>query len=113
MLYRVHSNILTSCDISYPSGTLSTLDGISQKGINKLLERGVITEARLPPLIVIIQDKKLVGKLYQHDVKDAEQLLSADLKELSGKLSIAESVLLSVVSKVQRYVNPVSVKLRR
>ena len=105
-LYRIHSAVRSSCDIVYGEKTISTLDSISQKGINKLLERGTITEMSLPPLFFLVVDRSLIKKLAYIGIEDAAQLLCADLGELSVKLNIAETILQEVVKQIEVYLNP-------
>ena len=106
VLYRIHSAVRSSCDIVYGEKTISTLDSISQKGINKLLERGTITEVSLPPLFFLVVDRSLIEKLADIGIEDAAQLLCADLGELSVKLNIAETILQEVVKQIEVYLNP-------
>ena len=106
MLYRIHSNLRSSCDIVYEVGSISSLDDISQKGINKLLERGTITEVSLPPLIIMIEDRGLVEALLNIGIEDVAQLLCTDLEELSVKLNITETILKGVIKQIERYINP-------
>ena len=54
--YRVHRLISTACGIVFRAGDLSTLEEITEKGIQKLLGFGAITKAIMPPLEVVIPD---------------------------------------------------------
>ena len=106
VLYRIHSAVRSSCDIVYGENTISTLDSISQKGINKLLERGTITEVSLPPLFFLVVDRSLIEKLSKVGIEDAAQLLCADLGEVSEKLNMSETILQEVVRQIGEYLNP-------
>ena len=105
-LYRVHSTVCSSCDIVYEGGTVSTLNSISQKGLNKLLERGTITVVSLPPLCFLVDDRGLVEALLNIGIEDVAQLLCADLGELSEKLKVSEIILVDVVKQIEVYINP-------
>jgi len=105
-LYRIHSAVRSSCDIVYGEKTVSTLDSISQKGINKLLERGTITEVSLPPLSFLVEDKSLVEALLKIGIEDVAQLLCTDLVELSKILRISETILVEVIKQIEVYINP-------
>ena len=106
ILYRVHSTIRSACDIIYLAGSVSTLNSISQKGINRLLERGTITEVSLPPLCFLVDDKSLVEALLKIGIEDVAQLLCTDLVELSEILSISETILVEVIKQIEVYINP-------
>jgi len=106
ILYRVHSAVRSSCDILYKAGSVSALDSISQKGINRLLERGTITEVSLPPLCFLVDDRGLVEALLKLGIEDVAQLLCADLGELSEQLKTSEKILMEVVKQIEVYINP-------
>ena len=105
--YRVHRSLSNpSCGIEYAKGELTALDGITQKGIQKLLKRGAITEAVMPPLSVVVYDLELVEILSEGGITKVEQLLSMDVKELAMELMLEEEVLNKLISKVHKFLEP-------
>ena len=106
ILYRVHINLHSACDIDYPRGEISTLDSISQKGINKLLDRGAITQVITPPLWVVISDADLVTALNDVGIEDVVTLLCMDIGELSEQLEMTPEVLNSMIKQIKVYLEP-------
>ena len=105
--YRVHRSLSNpTCGIEYAVGCLSTLDGISQKGIQKLLNYGAITEAVMPPLYVVVANEELVETLSEGGITEVEQLLFIDVKELAMELMVEEEVLSQLILKVHKYLEP-------
>jgi len=102
-LYRVHSNLDLACGKEYPRGVTSALEDISKAGKQILLERGAISEARVPPLDIIPGWYKRAEMLEKVGIYNAAQLICADVAELARVLFIPEEDAQVLIDEVKDY----------
>jgi len=105
MLYRIHSKLSTPRGAVYKQGTISSLPGISQKGITMLLDKQLITEVMAPPLEVLPGWEERAENLKDLGIVTATQLIESDLIELSSRLKYTVKELEVMVLEVMEFIS--------
>jgi len=104
-LYRVLSSLCLPNDTSIPKGAVSPLKEVTASGKKVLLTKGVLAEVRAPPLKVLPGWKQLAEVFLEVGIKDAAQLVCADLDGLSKKLNVPVEKLEACVVEVLGYIS--------
>ena len=105
MLNRVHTKLNTPAGVTYKQNILSSLVGISAKGIEMLLDKGAVTEVMAPPLSVLPGWEEKAAELERAGIADAIQFLATDLIELSSRLKYTVTELEVMVLEVMEFIS--------
>jgi len=105
MLYRVLDDI-SDGKRTFSRGTISPLKGVTPAGIVTLLERGIIASVRSPPLRVIPGWEQRAELLKTQGITTVEDLVEADLGEVSEALDVPEGELHGAAQEVLRFIEP-------
>jgi len=104
MLYRVIHSVCLPDDTRYPAGTVGPLWGVTSKGKDALLAKGVLAEVQSPPLSALPGWEALVKEFAKHGIENIDQLVCADQLVLSGKLNIPVEKLEACVAEALSFI---------
>lgn len=106
MLYRVHDDLENDVGRVVRSGTVDSLKWLTPKSIGLLLEKGVISEVRAPPLSVLPGWERRATALEACGIETVGDLLEADLAEVSDELEVSEEALQGAVREARGLIEP-------
>jgi len=103
MLFRVHTNLGFTSGIRYVPGDIEPLKEVSGTIRQILLARGAISKVQAPPLHILPGWRDRAELFESVGITDVDQLICADLREVSEKTQVPLSTLVLYVSVVKQF----------
>ena len=104
-MYRIHQNLTWSNGRELEAGTIDRLEGVSDKVKKVLIDRGVVSEVVAPPLRIVPRFADVAEKYEELGIEDVDDLLEADLDELSDATGTPVDELERDAEDVVRYIS--------
>jgi len=105
-MYRILDNLEWESGRALTAGVVDKLEGMTDRLKKILLKRGLISEVQAPPLKVLPGWESRAEMLEPVGIETVDDLLEANLVEVSEALGVSEEALEGTVEEARSWVEP-------